>query len=40
MIDAVGYPAKGTDGLKDVRRSRVEVKAPGVYSVTWVQEPV
>ncbi len=40
VLDALGNPIDGKDGLKDVTRSRVEVKAPGIIARKSVHEPM
>ena len=40
VVDALGYPIDGKGPLKDVVRSRVEVKAPGIIARQSVSEPV
>ncbi|HEX7969396.1 MAG TPA: F0F1 ATP synthase subunit alpha [Stellaceae bacterium] len=40
VVDALGNPIDGKGPLKDVKRSRVEVKAPGIIPRRSVHEPV
>jgi F-type H+-transporting ATPase subunit alpha len=40
VVDALGDPIDGKGPLKDVRRTRVEVKAPGIIPRRSVHEPV
>ena len=40
VVDALGNPIDGKGPLKDVERSRVEVKAPGILARQPVTEPV
>ena len=40
VVDALGEPIDGKGPLKDVTRSRVEVKAPGIIPRQSVHEPV
>ena len=40
VVDALGNPIDGKGPLKDVERSRVEVKAPGIIARQSVSEPV
>ena len=40
MVDALGNPIDGKGPLKDVKRSRVEVKAPGIIARKSVHEPM
>jgi proton translocating ATP synthase F1 alpha subunit len=40
VVDALGNPIDGKGALKDVTRSRVEVKAPGIIARQSVSEPV
>ena len=40
VVDALGNPIDGKGALKDVVRSRVEVKAPGIIARQSVSEPV
>ena len=40
VLDALGNPIDGKGGLKDVSRSRVEVKAPGIIARRSVHEPM
>nr|YP_009647054.1 ATP synthase F1 subunit alpha [Chloropicon mariensis]QBX98689.1 ATP synthase F1 subunit alpha [Chloropicon mariensis] len=40
VVDALGNPIDGKGALKDVTRSRVEVKAPGIIERQSVSEPV
>jgi F-type H+/Na+-transporting ATPase subunit alpha len=40
VVDALGEPIDGKGPLKDVRRTRVEVKAPGIVPRRSVHEPV
>jgi F-type H+-transporting ATPase subunit alpha len=40
VVDALGNPIDGRGPLKDVKRSRVEVKAPGIIPRRSVHEPV
>ena len=40
VVDALGNPIDGKGPLKDVTRSRVEVKAPGIIPRGSVHEPV
>ncbi len=40
VLDALGNPIDGKGPLKDVTRSRVEVKAPGIISRKSVHEPM
>jgi len=40
VLDALGNPIDGKGGLKDVTRSRVEVKAPGIIARKSVHEPM
>ncbi len=40
VVDALGNPIDGKGPLKDVTRSRVEVKAPGIIPRRSVHEPV
>ncbi len=40
VVDALGNPIDGKGPLKDVTRSRVEVKAPGIIARQSVSEPV
>ena len=40
VVDALGNPIDGKGPLKDVTRSRVEVKAPGIIPRKSVHEPV
>ena len=40
VVDALGNPIDGKGPLKDVKRSRVEVKAPGIMPRQSVQEPM
>ena len=40
VVDALGNPIDGKGPLKDVVRSRVEVKAPGIIARQSVSEPV
>src|SRR5690348_7144838 len=40
VVDALGNPIDGRGPLKDVKRTRVEVKAPGIIPRRSVHEPV
>ena len=40
VVDALGNPIDGKGALKNVRRQRVEVKAPGIISRKSVYEPM
>lgn len=40
VLDALGNPIDGKGSLKDVKRSRVEVKAPGIIMRKSVHEPM
>jgi len=40
VVDALGNPIDGKGPLKDVKRSRLEVKAPGIIARKSVHEPV
>jgi F-type H+-transporting ATPase subunit alpha len=40
VVDALGNPIDGKGPLKDVKRARVEVKAPGIIPRKSVHEPV
>ena len=40
VVDALGNPIDGKGPLKDVKRSRVEVKAPGIIPRKGVHEPM
>src|ERR1700677_3896754 len=40
VVDALGNPIDGKGPLKDVTRSRIEVKAPGIIARKSVHEPV
>ena len=40
VVDALGNPIDGKGPLKDVQRTRVEVKAPGIIPRKSVHEPV
>ena len=40
VLDALGQPIDGKGPLKDVKRQRVEVKAPGIIARKSVHEPV
>jgi len=40
VVDALGNPIDGKGPLKDVKRSRVEVKAPGIIARKSVHEPM
>ncbi|HWE72251.1 MAG TPA: F0F1 ATP synthase subunit alpha, partial [Stellaceae bacterium] len=40
VVDALGNPIDGKGPLKDVKRTRVEVKAPGIIPRKSVNEPV
>jgi F-type H+/Na+-transporting ATPase subunit alpha len=40
VVDALGEPIDGKGPLKDVKRARVEVKAPGIIPRRSVHEPV
>lgn len=40
VVDALGNPIDGKGPLKDVKRTRVEVKAPGIIPRKSVDEPV
>jgi len=40
VVDALGEPIDGKGPLKDVKRTRVEVKAPGIIPRRSVHEPV
>lgn len=40
VLDALGQPIDGKGPLKDVRRQRVEVKAPGIIARKSVHEPM
>jgi len=40
VVDALGNPIDGKGPLKDVKRARVEVKAPGIIPRRSVHEPV
>jgi F-type H+/Na+-transporting ATPase subunit alpha len=40
VVDALGNPIDGRGELKDVKRTRVEVKAPGIIPRRSVHEPV
>ena len=40
VVDALGNPIDGKGALKDVTRSRVEVKAPGIIARKSVHEPM
>ena len=40
VVDALGNPIDGNGALKDVSRSRVEVKAPGIIQRKSVHEPM
>ncbi len=40
VVDALGNPIDGKGPLKDVKRSRVEVKAPGIMPRKSVHEPM
>ena len=40
VVDALGNPIDGKGALKDVERTRVEVKAPGIIARQSVSEPV
>ncbi len=40
VVDALGNPIDGKGPLKDVKRTRVEVKAPGIIPRKSVHEPV
>src|SRR6185312_12699874 len=40
VVDALGNPIDGKGPLKDVKRTRVEVKAPGIVPRRSVHEPV
>ena len=40
VVDALGNPIDGKGPLKDVKRSRVEVKAPGIMPRQSVHEPM
>jgi F-type H+-transporting ATPase subunit alpha len=40
VVDALGNPIDGKGPIKDVKRSRVEVKAPGIIPRESVSEPV
>src|SRR6266851_2506747 len=40
VVDALGNPIDGKGPLKDVKRTRVEVKAPGIIPRRSVREPV
>jgi F-type H+-transporting ATPase subunit alpha len=40
VVDALGNPIDGKGPLKDVTRTRVEVKAPGIIPRTSVHEPM
>jgi F-type H+/Na+-transporting ATPase subunit alpha len=40
VVDALGNPIDGKGPLKDVKRSRVDVKAPGIIPRRSVHEPV
>src|SRR5260221_4348726 len=40
VVDGLGNPIDGLGPLKDVKRSRIEVKAPGIIPRKSVHEPV
>src|ERR1700761_6530934 len=40
VVDALGNPIDGKGPLKDVKRTRVEVKAPGIIPRKSVSEPM
>ena len=40
VVDALGNPIDGKGPLQDVKRSRVEVKAPGIIARKSVHEPM
>ena len=40
VLDALGQPIDGKGPLKDVKRQRVEVKAPGIIARKSVHEPM
>ena len=40
VVDALGQPIDGKGPLKDVKRQRVEVKAPGIIARKSVHEPM
>ncbi|MDX1975023.1 MAG: F0F1 ATP synthase subunit alpha [Rickettsiales bacterium] len=40
VVDALGNPIDGKGPLKDVKRSRVEIKAPGIIARKSVHEPM
>ncbi len=40
VVDGLGNPIDGKGALKDVKRSRVEVKAPGIIARKSVHEPM
>jgi F-type H+-transporting ATPase subunit alpha len=40
VVDALGNPIDGKGPIKDAKRSRVEVKAPGIIPRTSVREPM
>jgi F-type H+-transporting ATPase subunit alpha len=40
VVDALGNPIDGKGPIKDAKRSRVEVKAPGIIPRIGVREPM
>ena len=40
VVDALGQPIDGKGPLKDVKRQRVEVKAPGIIARKSVHKPM
>lgn len=40
VVDALGNPIDGKGPLKNAKRSRVEVKAPGIIPRIGVREPM
>ena len=40
VVDALGYPVDGKGPIQNAKRSRVEVKAPGIIPRTSVREPM
>jgi len=40
VVDALGTPIDGKGALKDVKQSRVEIKAPGIIARKSVHEPM
>lgn len=40
VVDALGNPIDGQGPLKTTKRSRVEIKAPGIIPRTSVREPM